>query len=61
MNSWYSVSCDCCGEQIIVPSDTARRVADSITFVLCNECAIPHIIVTGQAPFDPNGPDALSA
>lgn len=47
---WFSVNCVTCGRRCLIPGSVARRIADDISFVLCDDCGDEHEALTGQRP-----------
>lgn len=47
---WCEIKCADCGRKLLITLDTLRRVADGVTFVLCDPCASIRVI-DGWPPY----------
>jgi len=50
MGQWFTVRCIGCDKKCLVPGYVAMRVADGLSFVMCDPCGIVHENNTGQQP-----------
>jgi DNA-directed RNA polymerase subunit RPC12/RpoP len=49
---WYSVQCRHCGKRLLVPGRVAVRIADDVSFVLCDPCGDEFESITGRDPVE---------
>lgn len=50
MTLWFEVRCAGCGKRVLVSGMVARRIADGLSFVMCDPCGIEYEALTGHQP-----------